>query len=280
MRKHGFLSIISENLQRFTDEKYKSPEKDIPMPYVKPAPMASIRDTGVLVRVKVDNLTKFYGTRPVLRSIYFDTVAGSVLSITGANGTGKSTLLRILAGLVRPDSGSALVNGFDVISQGPYARQTVGAVLHSPMLYSDLTLKENLMFTAAMFRISDATSVCEDTAERMKIADVLNKRVRLLSRGMLQRAAIARALLHRPSLLILDEPETGLDTAARVILDDVIKEYRDEGRSVIITSHSLEWVLDICDFAIALNAGRVALSEKCNTLTVGRLKQAQANPTA
>jgi ABC-type multidrug transport system ATPase subunit len=134
-------------------------------------------------------------------------------------------------------------------------------VLHSPMLYGDLTARENLLFTCRMFRLDNARRRVEECAERMQVARRLDDRVGTLSHGLQKRVALARALLHSPRLLILDEPESGLDQSALALLDSLLDDYRRAGRAVMMTTHALERGLEMGDRVTILSQGRIAFDQ-------------------
>lgn len=216
--------------------------------------------TTISTAVITNRLEKSFGPKSVLRNISLSVDLGNVLVLFGPNGAGKSTLLRILSTITRPDSGTATVNGYDIVEQPEQVRRTTGAVLHSPMLYADMTVRENLRFFARLAQVPNVDDRLETAASRMQIDHRLDDRVRLLSRGLAQRAALARAILHEPSLLLLDEPETGLDQSALEILDGLVDEYRSSGRTVVMTTHSLSRGLALADQVAILSRGRLAFS--------------------
>jgi ABC-type multidrug transport system ATPase subunit len=176
-------------------------------------------------------------------------------------------LLRVLATLTRADHGSISIYGSDLGKQAEVARLSLGAVLHSPMLYGDLTVKENLTFFGKMFRVPDLDERVLALASRMGVTQRMDQRVRELSHGYQKRAALARALLHRPRILLLDEAETGLDEPARVILDGVISEHRASGHAVVMTTHSIERGVAESDRVMVLSGGRIALDQPSSQVT-------------
>ncbi len=208
--------------------------------------------------VQIRGLEKSYGPNAVLRGVDLDAHANEVLTLFGPNGAGKTTLLRILATLTRPDSGTVSIDGRDITQAGEAVRQVTGAALHSPMLYGHLTVRENLLFHARMFRVPRRDERIAEVAEIMQIQDRLDDLARELSNGLQRRVSLARALLHRPRLLLLDEPETGLDDTAIQLLDNVIGEYRQDRRAVIMTTHSLQRGLELGNRVGIISSGRIA----------------------
>ena len=221
-----------------------------------------------VVAIEVIGLEKSFGHTAVLRGLDMNVRDGEVVAIFGANGVGKSTLLRILATLTRPDHGTISIYGSDLARNAETARLSVGAVLHSPMLYGDMTVEENLMFFGRMFRIPGLSDRVREVAERMGLSQRFEQRVRELSHGYQKRAALARALLHRPRVLLLDEAESGLDEPARKILDGVIAEHRAAGHAVVMTTHSVEKGIASSDRVLVLAGGRFALDAPSSTVTL------------
>ncbi|MDP6666821.1 MAG: ABC transporter ATP-binding protein [Dehalococcoidia bacterium] len=215
--------------------------------------------TATKLAVEAASVVKNFGETAVLRNLDLSLPAGGVTVLLGPNGAGKSTLLRILAMLTRADTGSVSIFGVDLAENGPEARGLTGSVLHSPMLYAGMTVKENLAFFAGLYRLQDIDELIVHTASRAGIESALNDRVRTLSHGFQKRVALARALMHNPQLLLLDEPESGLDSQSVSRLDDVIDEYRRSGRTVVMTTHIVEHGLEIADRAVVLTNGAVGL---------------------
>lgn len=193
--------------------------------------------------------------------------------LLGPNGAGKTTLLRILATLTRPDSGEVTVHGFDATKQGEFVRQNIGVVMHSPMLYGDLTVQENLVFFAAMFQVSEPSQRIKELLELVEMDRKVDSRLRHLSHGQQKRVALARALVHSPRTLILDEPESGLDRRAVGVLESIVNDFRSNGRSIIMTTHQLELGLEVADSVAVLQRGRVTLHEDSSSLDISELRQ-------
>ena len=180
------------------------------------------------------------------------------MALLGPNGAGKTTLLRILSSLVRPTSGSVRVASFILPSQGASLRAKLGVVSHQPLLYGDLTAAENLQFFSKLYSIG-----ADRILEILDLVGLLPRKhdlVRTFSRGMQQRLAIGRAILHNPSILLLDEPHTGLDQAAGEILDKILKDVALEGRTVVMTSHDLLRASELASRLVLLSKGKIARS--------------------
>lgn len=230
------------------------------------------------VAIEAIGVEKSFGSAAVLRGLDMSVRDGEVVAIFGANGVGKSTLLRIFATLTRPDYGTVSIYGSDLAREAETARLSLGVVLHSPMLYGDMTVEENLMFFGRMFRVPGLNERIQDLAARMGITPRLEQRVRELSHGYQKRTALARALLHRPRVLLLDEAETGLDETARGVLDDVIAEHRAAGHAVVMTSHSVERGIEMSDRVLVLAGGRIALDEASSDVTLDDVTRLYIDP--
>ena len=211
--------------------------------------------------VRVRGVTKSFGRTPVLRGIDLDVPQGQTLSLVGANGSGKTTLLKILATLSKPDSGRMLIGRLDADKYGDRIRARIGVVTHDPLLYDDLTGRENLRFFCRMFGVRHAEERLEWAASLMGMTARLDQRAGALSHGMKKRFSIARALLHGPHILLMDEPESGLDQEAVELLDAVILDRSDPRRTVIMTTHNFERAIKLGDALAILERGRVSPTE-------------------
>lgn len=207
--------------------------------------------------VAVSQLEKGFGAGPVLWDLDLTVGWGEFLVIFGANGSGKTTLLRVLSGQTRADGGSVRIAGFDLRRQGAAARRRVGVVAHRGFLYDDLTGRENLTFYGRLYQIPDLANRVAAALERVGMTRRADRRVRSLSHGMQKRLSIARALLHRPPLLLLDEPESGLDRDSVAALDGILQEWTAAGRAVIMTTHNAALGLAWGSRAAALTDGRL-----------------------
>ncbi len=208
--------------------------------------------------VEVDGLTKSYGRVRVLDGLSLRLGWGEVLSVLGPNGSGKTTLLKVVATLTRPDSGTVRVAGMDAVRRAAGVRRVTGVVTHEPMLYADLTAGENLRFFCRMFGLGGADERIQEAVARVGVAHGLGRRAGVLSHGMQKRFSIARALLHRPRVLLLDEPESGLDQSAAEMLREVIAATRAGGGAVLLVTHNLEQALATADRVAILARGTVA----------------------
>jgi heme exporter protein A len=198
------------------------------------------------IEIEAENLTKVFGQHRALRGVDLKLHRGELLTIIGPNGAGKTTLLRCLAGLSKPSGGRVLLLGRDLAESPEEARRAIGFVSHETLLYGNLTATENLLFYGRMYDVADLRQRVEETLQRLGLAPRCDDPVSTLSRGMRQRLSIGRALLHRPSVVLLDEPHTGLDVAAQEMLDRTLEDLSHAGQTVLMTTHSL---------ATAANAG-------------------------
>ncbi len=242
-------------------------------------PLVSVQHTATPVQmtlpavIEVRNLTKSYGFKPVLRNINLTLLRGQRLALIGPNGAGKTTLLRILAGLNKPGAGTVSVAGFDCVEQPQQLRQSIGFVAHQPYLYEDLTALENLLFFARMYAVEHPHERAVDLLQRMGLLRKMHDRVGSLSRGQLQRVAWARALVHSPHILLLDEPDTGLDQDGDNLIISLFAEHIANGGSILFTTHHLERALSLSDSIDIIAAGRIVSQQDTTVLTVSDLQQ-------
>jgi heme exporter protein A len=205
--------------------------------------------------VALEGVGRAYGERVALREISFALPAGATVAVFGANGAGKTTLLRILAGLLRPHAGRAAVLGAELPREAYRARGRIGLLGHEPMLYRDLSVRENLRFHARLHRVGFGRA--EELVAQVGLAARADDPVRTLSRGMAQRAAICRAVLHAPELLLLDEPLANLDPGGASAVAPLIG--REAGVARVLISHDAEQGLAEADHVLGLRAGRQAI---------------------
>ena len=196
--------------------------------------------TEAAAAVQVISLEKSFGEWPVLWDLNLYVRWGESLVLFGANGAGKSTLLRILATHIRAERGSVAVADRNVRTNPEEVRKRIGVVGHRSLLYDDLTCRENLTYYGRLFGIANHSLRVDEVLETVRLTHRADHRVSTLSNGMQKRAAIARAILHEPDVLLLDEPEVGLDRESVSILGSLLEDWTDSGRSVVMTTHDLE----------------------------------------
>lgn len=231
--------------------------------------------------IETKKLIKRFGLKTILRGLDFSVEPGEFVALLGPNGAGKTTFLRILASLSRPSLGSVKVAGYSLPNESAQVRAKLGVVSHLPLLYPDLTAEENLQFYARMYGISNFGPRISKVLEMVGLEARRKDLVRTFSRGMQQRLAIGRAVLHDPEVMLFDEPYTGLDQDASEMLDDVLRTVAAKGRTVVMTSHDLVRAENLATRFDILSHGTIAASviqkdlQKTNLLTF--YKQALAD---
>ncbi|PKB65077.1 MAG: heme ABC exporter, ATP-binding protein CcmA [SAR202 cluster bacterium Io17-Chloro-G2] len=211
--------------------------------------------------VRVQGLEKSFGDWPVLWDLDLTLDWGQLLVLAGPNGSGKTTLLRILSTQVKPDFGAVSIAGFDLKRQPNQVRRCVGVVGHNTFLHSDLTCLENLVFYGRLFRLQNPGKTALEVLAQVGLEHRAGHRVRTLSNGMQRRVSLARALLHDPLLLLLDEPEVGLDGPSVAMLGELITRWTGLGRSIVMTTHNLELVKSWPGSQGHLDNGKVRIGE-------------------
>ena len=217
-----------------------------------------MKDAGAGYAVRVRGVRKAFGRTPALRGVDLDVPWGSVLSLVGSNGSGKTTLIKILATLTKADDGQALVCGLNAGRWGAEIRRRIGVVMHDSLLYDDLTGRENLAFFCRMFSLDGADERVERATATMGVSDRLDQRIGAMSHGLKKRFSIARALLHEPDVLLMDEPDSGLDQDALALLDGVIRDAAGAGGAAIVTTHNRERAARLGDSIAVLSDGRLS----------------------
>jgi heme exporter protein A len=228
-------------------------------------------DSESLLELK--GVKKSFGLKPVLRKVDLVLHHSQRLALLGANGAGKTTLLRLLACLMQPDKGTIALAGLDSRQDAQQFRQLVGLVTHDPFLYEELTALENLLFFGRLYGVPDVRARAHELLRRVGLEKRMQDRVGTFSRGMLQRLAWARALLHRPILLLLDEPETGLDQEGYALMLALLAEHTARGGSSIFTTHQLERALESSEQLAILHTGRIVLRQETAQTSLEELRQ-------
>ena len=221
--------------------------------------------------ITVKKLVKRFGLKPVLRGLDFEVQPGEFVALLGPNGAGKTTFLRILASLSRPSLGSVMVAGYQLPNEAAAVRTRLGVVSHLPLLYGDLTADENLRFYGRMYNINALDARITEVLEMVGLENRRRDLVRTYSRGMQQRLAIGRAVLHNPEVMLFDEPYTGLDQDASSMLDEVLKTVAAKGRTVVMTSHDLARAEDLATRFDILSRGVIAASKTSEQLNQSNL---------
>lgn len=232
------------------------------------SPDAATRSVDAPASISVSRLGKLFDVRPILRDVSFTITTGASVALFGPNGAGKTTLLRVLATLAKPTSGCAEIAGYDVVADAQQVRRLVGYVGHQPHLYDELTAQENLLFFARMYGLRDGAARVAKLLEWIGLTTKAGERVRTLSRGQAQRLALARGVIHEPCVLLLDEPDTGLDDDATALLRQLIRDRSAQGLTTLFTTHHLEEGLALGERALALVGGRLVYAGASRELSV------------
>ncbi len=227
---------------------------------------------GAAPLIQVRNLHKRFGRKAVLRGVDLSVAEGEVMALLGANGAGKTTLMRIVSGLAKPERGEVILGGVSLRQAGHELRRYIGLVTHAPLLYEHLSGEENLAFFARMY---DLLQPAERIEAVLRAVDLWPRRrdpVRTYSRGMVQRLAIGRAILHDPPVLLLDEPDTGLDQESAQMLQSLIRRLGATNRAILLSTHNLDRAVEWADSVSLLAGGKIVLQESTAALDGARLR--------
>jgi heme ABC exporter ATP-binding subunit CcmA len=233
----------------------------------------SFQSTSPDSYINIIGLKKTYGLKPILRGIDLSIQQGKRIAILGSNGTGKTTLLRILAGLTKPSAGTVVIEGFDIVRDAQAVRRCVGFVAHQPYLYEELTALENLLFFGRMYNVEQAQERAVTLLQRVGLEKRMRERISTFSRGQVQRLAWTRALLHSPHLLLLDEPDTGLDQEGQALIDALLQEHTQRNGTTMFTTHQLERALHLGTQVVLLHKGRIVYQHETASLTLEELQR-------
>lgn len=214
-------------------------------------------ESGMRWAVEAEGLSKTFGEHAALQGVTLKAAHGETVAIFGPNGAGKTTLIKVLATIVKPSSGKVFIDGLDIKQEAVEARRSLGVVSHQTFLYGNLTAWENLEFYARMYDVPRRKERIQEVIDIVGLNSRAYDRVGTFSRGMQQRLSIARCLVHRPKIILLDEPETGLDQQAIAMLWKALQEDGAGKRTVLYTTHSLERGLELCDRLVIMARGRI-----------------------
>ena len=203
--------------------------------------------------INLQGLRKSFGRKVVLDGINLQVTEKQALCICGANAAGKTTLLRIITGLLQPDDGKVQICGFETATHSSKTKGIIGAIFHKPMVYPQLTVEQNLRFFAKLYALEDGHSRIEQLTEQMALTAYRYDSAGILSRGIMRRLAIARALIHKPTILIADEPFAGLDQQACKQLTAILRDFTDQGGTVLMTTHNADFALKCCEKVAVLD---------------------------
>lgn len=213
--------------------------------------------------ITVNNLHKSFGEIRAVSGVSFEAPDGRITGLLGPNGAGKSTTLRVLYTVLRPDQGSASIDGIDVVTDGLRARAKIGSLPHGAGLYPHLSARENITYYARLYGMSDdlIEEKTQQVIDQLDIGDFADRRSKGFSQGQRTKVALARALVHGPQNIILDEPSNGLDVMAIRALRELIRELRNAGKCVLFSSHVMQEVAALCDEIVIIASGEVAIHD-------------------
>ncbi len=207
--------------------------------------------------IETKGLIKTIGDKMILRGINLSIKKGETVAILGPNGAGKSTVLKILGGLIKASSGEVKVNGLDLKKDSYDVKRKIGFLAHNSFLYDHLTPLENLKFFGKLYGVENVEERAKQLIDEVGLSFFTHDPVRSFSRGMMQRIAIARAIIHQPEILLFDEPHTGLDQQAIKLLNDVILRMKEEGSTILMVTHDFQQAIETCDRFIIIKNGKV-----------------------
>lgn len=229
-----------------------------------PQPPMSIVATG---------LVKRFGETTALNDVSLSLPEGQSTIIFGPNGAGKSTFLRVMATLTTPDEGTVQIGGFDTRKHPALVRQCIGFLGHHTLLHADLTVRENLRFYGRLYRVHELEHRINEVLSEVNVLDSQDQKIRSLSNGIQKRVGLARALIHHPQILLLDEPDAGLDQQAKDSLSKTLKLSLERGVSVLLTSHDIAWGLQLAHKASVLSQGRMIFEQDTKLADIATINQ-------
>ena len=241
--------------------------------------MEGLNSASQALAIQVQGLTKSFGHRLTLKGIDLEIRRGEFIVIIGPNGAGKTTLIKVLATTINPSSGRVLIDGLNLKGNAEKIRRNIGIVTHQTFLYSNLTAYENLEFYSRMYDVPRRKERIHEVVAMVGMTSRLHDRVGTLSRGMRQRLSIARSLLHKPAIMLLDEPETGLAQQATSMLWEALPTEGGEKRTIILTTHNLERGLELGDRLLILDEGKIVYEASRQVLDLAGLKKAYQHNT-
>ncbi|MDD3824176.1 MAG: ABC transporter ATP-binding protein [Sphaerochaetaceae bacterium] len=220
--------------------------------------------------VRIEQVSKRYGNapRPAVEQLDLEVKRGEIFGFLGPNGAGKSTTIKMMVGLLRPDTGSIAIDGFDSVKDPMATKMAIGYVPDEPLLYERMSAREYVFFICEMFKVSrkDASVRLDSLARKFSLLEVLDDRINTFSRGMKQKLGIIAALVHEPQLLVLDEPMVGLDPRASFVLKEVMRDFCKSGRSVFFSTHVMEVAERLCDRVGIIGKGRLIACDTFHNL--------------
>lgn len=243
-------------------------------------PAATGVDSPRITRIQGQRLTKRYEMRTVLREVDLTIGSGECVVLFGPNGAGKTTLLRVLSTLTRAQRGSLSINNADASKDPNAARAQIGVVAHQPYLYDSLTARENLQFFARLYDVPDRDERIDTVLREVELFDRADDRVGTFSRGMVQRVALARAILHRPTILLFDEPDTGLDIASVRVLERILGDHWRGGGATLATTHDIGFGLRVATRVLMMVQGAIVADQPVDEIETATIEATMATPGA
>jgi heme exporter protein A len=219
--------------------------------------------------IEIKKLTKQADNKLILRGVDLSIKQGETVAILGPNGAGKSTLLKVLATLIKPTSGLVKINGLDLKKDHIEVKKLFGYLPHSSLLYDHYTPLENLLFFGELYGVKDVGNRARQLVKEVGLSFFINEPVKNFSRGMIQRITIARAIIHEPKIMLLDEPHTGLDQGAITILNNVVLSMKEKGCTTLMVTHDFKQAAEICDRIIIVKNGKIADDFSINNKSLG-----------
>jgi heme exporter protein A len=223
--------------------------------------------------IEIKKLTKQADNKLILRGIDLSITQGETVAILGPNGAGKSTLLKVLATLIKPTSGLVKINGLDLKKDHIEVKKMFGYLPHSSLLYDHYTPLENLVFFGNLYGVKDVENRARKLVNEVGLSFFINEPVKNFSRGMIQRIAIARAIIHEPKIMLLDEPHTGLDQGAITILNNVVLSMKEKWCTTLMVTHDFKQAAAICDRIIIVKNGKIADDFKINSQSLSLVSE-------
>lgn len=218
--------------------------------------------------IHIENLSKSFGFNKVLDGINLQFEKGDIVALFGPNGAGKTTLIRILSTIIKGDEGSISISGFDIKNEVQNIRNELGLLSHENFLYQNLTVSENLIFFAKLYKIKNHEESISKKLNSIGIYSKRNELVRNLSSGMKQRVSVVRTLIHDPNIVLLDEPFVGLDIEGCEYLLQILSDLKKENKTIIVTTHDLKLGLHECNKVIVISNGKIRLNESIENIDV------------
>ncbi|MBI2485554.1 MAG: heme ABC exporter ATP-binding protein CcmA [Deltaproteobacteria bacterium] len=220
-----------------------------------------------------ESVTKSFGNIQALRGVDLKVKKGEFLTVFGPNGAGKTTLIKLLATLTKPTSGKVIIANHDIKKEPDKVRGLIGVISHDAYLYENLSAIENIRFFASLYGVSEVQGRAIEVIRQVGLESRMHNLVRTFSRGMKQRLAVARAIVHEPKILLLDEPYTGLDQHGSRIFGEMLKWLKSENRTILMTTHNIAEGLEISDRIAILSAGRIAYESETNKVELTGFKE-------